>query len=67
MKSSRAEKLVSKKVFIYIGPKNVGSKKVSVKISKNLVSFKKCFVNVPDIAGRVFIGVLLYWYCALLS
>ena len=44
MKSSRAGKIGLKKSL------SLGTK-VTVKISKNLVSFKKCFVNVPNIAG----------------
>ena len=64
MKPSRAEKIGFKK-NLYIGPK-----KWLKKFGQFQEVFERCFVNVPDIdsgAGRVFIGVLLYWYCALLS
>ena len=70
MKSSRAEKIGLKKKILYWSQKCWLKKSLSQDLKKFgqfQEVFEKCFVNVPDIAGRVFIGVLLYWYCALLS
>ena len=61
MKSSRAEKIGLKK-SLFIGPKNIGSKKVSVKISKNW-SVSRSVRNVFCLLFLILIAVLveLHW------